>query len=214
MTQGNDPVVLLEAKVKVLGLDVLILLGGFGFKVDGVALNVNGFDGADVLATAASYAELGGGLRDGKAALKRYHVDSLNGAVFCAGTAAGTVHIDYAYILVEYNATRLCAVFLFNREGLYCTGGADLAAQVAVIVAVAVIKFHYRLHKAAQAILYACGFKYMAGAFAYAQMAGSAVLQQVPVAYGAWRRHGYTLIFFTCYLGLKCGRSKGGYYQC
>ena len=160
-----------EAEVKVLGLDVGILLGGFGLQVDGVALYVDSLDGADEFAAAASYAKVGGGLRDGQASLKRHHVDSLDGTVLGAGSAAGAVNVDYADILVKDHAAGLGAVFLLYGKRFDGSGRADLAAQGAVIVAVALVKFHYRLHDATQAILHTGRLEYMAGALAYAQMA-------------------------------------------
>ena len=54
-----------ESEVKVLSLDAGILLGGFGFKVNGIAFNVNGLDRADEFTAAASYAQVRGGFRDG-----------------------------------------------------------------------------------------------------------------------------------------------------
>ena len=139
--------------------------------MDGVALYVDGLDGADELTATATYAELRVGVRYGESSLKRYHVDGLYGAVLGAGSAAGSVYVHHADILVEYHASGLCAVLLLNRKGLDGSGGADLAAEVAVIVAVTLVKFHDGLHDAAQSVFHTGGFKHVAGAFAYAQMA-------------------------------------------
>ena len=182
--------------------------------MDGITLNVYGLDGADEFASAASYAQVRCGLGNGKASLERNHMYSLDGAVLGAGSAAGAVHVHYADILVEYYAAGLSALLLFNCKRFDGTGRAHLAAYGAAVVAVAVIKLHYRLHHAAQSIFQASRLEYMAGAFAYAKMAGGAVLQQIPVADGSGRRHRYTLIFLTRNLGLKSGRSKSGNCQC
>ena len=137
----------------------------------GITLNMYGLDGAYILATSTAYAQFRSGLRNGQTAFKRNHVDCLYGTVLGACSATGAVHVHYADILVEYHAARLCAVFLLNRKRFDCSGRAYLAAKVAVIVAVAVIKFHNRLHYAAQTIFHASRLEYVAGAFAYAKMA-------------------------------------------
>ena len=138
-----------EAEIEVLGLDVGVLLGCLGFQVDGIALNVDSLDGADKLATAAAYAEIRGGLGDGQTSLKRYHVDGLYGAMLSAGSATGAVYVDHADILVEYHASGLGLVFLLYGKRLDGSCGTYLAAKVAVIVAVTLIKLHYGLHDAA-----------------------------------------------------------------
>ena len=137
----------------------------------GVPLNMDSLDRADVFASAATYAYLRSGLRYGQSTFKRHHVDSLYRAVLGAGSAAGTVHVDYADVLVEYHTTRLGAMLLLNGERLDCSGRANLAAQVAVIVAVALIKLHHGLHYASYTVFQTGRLKHMAGAFAYAQMA-------------------------------------------
>ena len=64
--KGTDPnCIILEAEVEVFSLDVGVLLWGFCFQMDRIAFNVNGFDGADEFAASATYAEIGGGFRDG-----------------------------------------------------------------------------------------------------------------------------------------------------
>ena len=161
----------LETEVEIVGLDGGILLGGFGLQVDVIALYVDSLDGTDELAAAATYAQFGSGLGDGQTSLERNHVDGLYGAVLGAGSATGAVHVNHADVLVEYNASGLGVVLLLNRERLDGTGGAYLAAEVAVIVAVAVIKLHDRLHDAAQTVLHTGGFKNVAGTLAHAEMA-------------------------------------------
>gem|GEM_PF-7062057 len=52
----NDPFASLETEVKVLGLDGGVLFGGFGLKMNGITLDVNSLDRADILTSAASYA--------------------------------------------------------------------------------------------------------------------------------------------------------------
>ena len=164
-------------------MDVGVLLGGFGLEVDGIALNVNGFDGADELAAAAAYAQVGGGFGDGQASLKGNHVDGLYRAVLGAGSATGAVYVDYADILVEYHSAGLGAVFLLDSKRTDGSGGANLAAKIAVIVAVTLVKLHNGLHHSSKAVLHTCGLEHVAGALAYAKVAGGAVVQQVPVAY-------------------------------
>ena len=166
-----------ETEVEIVGLDVGVLLGGFGLKVDGIAFDVDCFYGADELTAAASYAEVGRGFGDGQTAFERYHVDGLNGTVLGAGSATGAVHVDYADILVKYYASGLGTVLLLNRKRTYRSGRADLAAQITVIVAVTLVELHYRLHNASQAILHSSGLEHVAGALAYAKMAGGAVIQ-------------------------------------
>ena len=83
---------------------------------------MNSFDGADELAAAATHTKLGSSLRYGKTTLERNHVDSLYSAVLGAGSAAGTVHVDYADVLVEYHTTRLGAMLLLNGERLDFSG--------------------------------------------------------------------------------------------
>ena len=195
-------------------MDVGVLLGLFGLEVDGISFDVDCLDGADEFAASATYAEVGSGFGDGQTALKRNHVDGLDGAVLGAGSATGAVHVDYADILVEYHAAGLSVVLLLNRERTYGAGGADLAAEVAVIVAVTLVELHYRLHHASQAILHAGGLEHVAGALAYAEVAGCAVVKQVLMAYRSRRRHGYARILYTCYFCLKSGRSKRSNYQC
>ena len=168
-------------------MDVAVLLRSLSLQMYGISLNMHSLDRADILASAASYAKFRSGLRYSQTSFKRNHVNGLYWAVLSAGTATGTVHVHYADILVEYHASRLGAVFLLNCKRSDCTGWADLAAKVAVIVAVSVIKFHYRLHYTAQTVFHAGRFEYMARAFAHAEMAGCAVFQQVPVAYGSGR---------------------------
>ena len=145
--------------------------------MDGIALNVDSLDWAYELAAAASYAEIRSGLGDGEASLKGNHVDGLYGAVLSAGSATGAVYIYYADILVEYHAPRLCMVFLLNGKRFDGSCGAYLAAQVAVIVAVALVKLHHGLHDAPQAVFHSGRFEHMAGALAYTQVAGGAVLE-------------------------------------
>ena len=106
----------------------------------------------------------------------------LNGAVLGTGSATGAVHVDHADVDVEYNPTWLCAVLLFYCQRLDGTGGAYLAAQVAIIVAVAFVKLHYGLHYTAKSVFHTCGLEHMAWTFAYAQMACRAMLEQVLVA--------------------------------
>ena len=77
---------------------------------------------------------------------------TMYGTMLGAGSAAGAVHVDYANVLVEYHAAGLGMMLIFNRQRLYCTGRAYLAAKIAVIVAVALIEFHYRLHHTAQSV--------------------------------------------------------------
>ena len=136
-----------------------------------ITFNVYCLYRADELTAAASYAHFGRGLGNGQTTLKRNHVDGLYGAVLGAGSATGTVYVYNADILVEYHTSGLGFVFLLNRERLYGAGRADLAAQVAVKVAVAVIKLHDRLHDTAQSVLHTCGLENMAGALAHAKMA-------------------------------------------
>ena len=160
-----------ETEVEVFGLDVGILFGSFGSEVDGISFDVDGFDRADELAATAAYAEVGGGFGDGQASLKRHHVDGLDGAVLSAGSAAGAVHVDYADVLVEYYAAGLGAVLLLYSQGLDGSCRADLTAQIAVVVAVAVIEPHHGLHDSTQTIFQTGWLEHVAGAFAYAQMA-------------------------------------------
>ena len=190
-------------------MDAVVLLRGFSLQMYRVTLNMYSLDGADVFASAAAHAQFRSGLRNSQTALKRNHVDGLYRAVLGTGSATGAVHVHYTDILVEYHAARLGAVLLLNRKRSDCTGRAYLATKVAVIVAVAVIKFHDRLHYSAQTVFHTGRFEHMAWALADAQMAGGAVLKQVPVADGAGRGHGHTLILLARYLGLKGGRSKG-----
>jgi hypothetical protein len=51
----NDPFAS-KTEVKVLGLDGGVLFGGFGLKMNGITLDVNSLDRADILTSAASYA--------------------------------------------------------------------------------------------------------------------------------------------------------------
>ena len=98
-----------------------------------------------------------------------------------ACSATGAVHVNHADFFVEYHMAGLCNMFLLNGQGLDGTGGTDLAAQVAVIVAIALIKLHDRLHYASQSIFHTGRLENVAGTFAHTQMAGGAVLQQVAV---------------------------------
>ena len=159
-----------ETEVKVLGLDVGILLGGFGLQVDGVALYVDSLDGADEFAAAASYAQFGSGLRNGQTSLERNHVDSLYGAVLSACSATGTVHVNDTDVDVEHYAARLGLMLLLDSERLDGAGGTYLAAEVAVIVAVTFVKLHDRLHDTTQTVLHTCRIKHMAGTLAHAEM--------------------------------------------
>ena len=161
----------LEAEVEILGFYDCVLLGSFCLEVNGITLDVYCLDGADEFASAASYAQVRCGLGNGKASLERNHMYSLDGTVLGAGSATGAVHVYHADILVEYHAAGLGPMFLLNRERLYGTGGADLAAQVAVIIAVTVSKFHYRLHHAAQTVFQTGGFENMARTLAHTKMA-------------------------------------------
>ena len=167
----NCTFLLLEPEVEVLSLDVLVLLGGFGLKVDGITLNVDSFDGADEFTSTASYAELRCSLRDSQTSLERYHVDGLYGAVFGACTAAGAVYVDYADVLVEDHTSGLGLVFLLYGKRFDGSGGAYLAAQGAVIVAVALVKFHHGLHDSSQAVFHTGRLEHVRRALAYAQMA-------------------------------------------
>ena len=171
-----------ETEIEICSFYLSILLGGFGFQVDGISLYVNGFDGADEFASAATYAQLGIGLGDGKATLERNHVNGLDGTVLGAGSATGAVYVNHTDVYVEYHAARLCAVFLLYCKGLDGACRTDLAAKVAVIVAVTLVKLHYRLHYACQSVFHACGFEYVTGALAYAEVACCTMLKQVPVA--------------------------------
>ena len=155
--------------------------------MDGITFNVNSLDRADVLTSAASYAEFRLSLRNGETALKRNHVDGLYGAVFSAGTATGAVHIYNAYILVEDHASGLCVVLLVNRKWTNGAGRADLAADGAVVVAISVIKLHHGLHQTAQSVFQSGRLKHVAGAFAYAKMASGTVIEQILMAYGTGR---------------------------
>ena len=114
-------------------------------------------------------------------------MDGLNRAVLSAGTAAGAVDVHYAYILIEYYTARLGMTFLLYCERTDGSGRANLAADGATVVAVAFIKLHYGLHQATYSIFQSRGLKYVAGAFAYAQMACGTVLQKVFVADGTGR---------------------------
>ena len=96
-------------------MDVGVFLGGFGFKVYGIALNVDSFDGADEFASAASYAKLCMDFRYGQPTLKRYHMNSLHLTMLGACTATGAVYINHADILIEYYMTGLGNMLL-----LYC----------------------------------------------------------------------------------------------
>ena len=139
--------------------------------MNGVSFDVYSLDRAYELAAAASYAKVRSGFGDGQSAFKRNHVDCLDGAVLGTCSATGAVNIHNANVLVEYYAARLGFVFLLNRKRLDGTGGTYLAAQVAVIVAVTLVKLHDRLHNAAQSVLHACRFKHVRRTLAYAEMA-------------------------------------------
>ena len=172
----------LEAEVEILGFYDCVLLGSFCLQVDGITLNVNSLYGADEFAAAASYAQVRGGFGDGKTSLERNHMDSLDGTVLGAGSATGTVYVDNTDVYVKYYAARLGLVLLLNSKRLYGAGWTYLAAQIAVIVTVSLIKLHDRLHDASQSVFQTRGFEYVAGTLAYAQMACGAMLQQVFVA--------------------------------
>ncbi|OPZ48365.1 MAG: hypothetical protein BWY95_00867 [Bacteroidetes bacterium ADurb.BinA104] len=144
---------------------------------------MNGIDRADVLASAAAHAEFGLGLGDGQAAFKRNHMNGLDGAVFGAGSATGAVHLYHTDINVEDYATRLCMVFFLYGKRFDGAGGTDLSADVTVIVTVAPVKPHDRLHQSADAVFKTGRFEHVRRTFAYAQMARCAVLQKVLVAY-------------------------------
>ena len=171
MLAGPASISFLETEVKVLGLYACVLLRSFCLQVDRITLYVDSFDGADEFAAAASYTKVRCGFRNGQTSLERNHVDGLYGAVFGTGSATGAVHVYNTYVYVEDYAARLGLVFLLNSERLDGAGGAYLAAEVAVIVTIAVVKLHDRLHDAAQSILHTCGFENVAGTLAHAKMA-------------------------------------------
>ena len=135
-----------ETEVEVLRLDGGVLLGGFGLKVNGIALNVDCLDRADEFTAAATYAQFRGGFGNGQAALERNHVDGLNRAVLSTGTAAGAVHVNHADILIEYYTARLGMTLLLYCERTDGSGRANLTADGTTIVAVAFIKLHNGLH--------------------------------------------------------------------
>lgn len=150
-----------ETEVEIVGLNVCILLGSLGFQVDRIAFNVYGLDRADVFTAAATYAKIRSGFGDGKSTLKRNHVNGLYGTMLGACTATGTVYVNHADIFVEYYASGLGVVFLLDCKRADGAGGAYLAAEVAVVVAITVIKFHDRLHQASKAVFHTCGLEHM-----------------------------------------------------
>ena len=164
-----------------MGFYYCVLLRNLSFQMSGITLNVNSLDGADELTSSTTHTEFGIGFGDCQSAFKRNHMESLNRAMLSACSATGPVHVYHADIFVEYHMAGLCDMFLLHGQGLDGTGGTYLAAQVAIIVAIALIKLHDRLHYASQSIFHAGRLKNVAGTFAHAQMAGGAVLQQVAV---------------------------------
>lgn len=160
-----------ESKVKILGFYYRVLLRSLSLKVDWVALYVNGFDGTDKLTSSTTHTEFLVGLGYGQSALKRYHMQRLDRAMLGACSATGTVYVYHADVFAEYHMARLCGMFLLHGKRPDCAGGTNLAAQVAVIVAIAVVKLHYRLHDASQTVFHSCGLEHMAWTLAHAQMA-------------------------------------------
>ena len=129
--------------------------------MNGITFDVHSLDGADELTAAASYAHFGRGLGNGQTTLKRNHVDGLYGAVLGAGSATGAVNVDDTDIDVKHYTARLGLMLLFNCEGFDGTCRTYLAAQVAVIVAIAFVKLHDRLHYTSQTVLHTCGFEHV-----------------------------------------------------
>lgn len=150
-----------EPEIKTVCFDVSVLFWCFGFNMDRITLYMDCLDRTYILAAATAYAKFLCGLRDGESAFERHHVDGLDRTVLGTCPAAGTVHIDYTYILIEHHVSWLSTVFLICGKRTYGTGGTYLTAKVAVIVAVAVIKFHDRLHDAPQSVFHTGGFEYM-----------------------------------------------------
>ena len=126
-----------------------------------ITFNVYCLYRADELTAAASYAHFGRGLGNGQTTLKRNHVDGLYGAVLGAGSATGAVNVDDTDIDVKHYTARLGLMLLFNCEGFDGTCRTYLAAQVAVIVAIAFVKLHDRLHYTSQTVLHTCGFEHV-----------------------------------------------------
>ena len=170
MLAGLASISFLESKVKILSLYCFVLFGSLSLQMNRIALNVDCLDGTDEFAAAASYAQFGSGLRNGQTSLERNHVDSLYGAVLSAGSATGAVNVDDTDIDVKHYTARLGLMLLFNCEGFDGTCRTYLAAQVAVIVAIAFVKLHDRLHDTTQAVLHTCRLKHMAGTLAHAEM--------------------------------------------
>ena len=136
----------------------------------GISFDVYSLDGAYELAATATDAEIRSGFRDGQTSLERNHVDGLYGAVLGAGSATGAVYVDNTDVDVKDYTSRLGLMLLFNCEGFDGTCRTYLAAQVAVIVAIAFVKLHDRLHDATQTVLHTCWFKHVAGTLAHAKM--------------------------------------------
>ena len=139
--------------------------------MNGITFDVHSLDGADELATATTDAEIRSGFGNSQTSLERNHVDGLYGAVLGAGSATGAVNVDDTDIDVKHYTARLGLMLLFNCEGFDGTCRTYLAAQVAVIVAIAFVKLHDRLHYTSQTVLHTCGLENMAGALAHAKMA-------------------------------------------
>ena len=150
-----------ETEVQIFSLNVLVLLWKACFKMDRIAFNVNGVGRTDELASAASYAHVRSSFRNGKTSLERNHVYGLYRTVLGTCSATGVLDIDNALVYVEYHAARLCLVLLFNRKGLDGSVRADFTADGAVVVAVALIELHDRLHYAADTIFHSCRFEYV-----------------------------------------------------
>ena len=138
--------------------------------MNGISFDVYSLDGAYELAATATDAEIRSGFRDGQTSLERNHVDGLYGAVLGAGSATGAVYVDNTDVDVKDYTSRLGLMLLFNCEGFDGTCGTYLTAQVAVIVAIALIELHDRLHDTSQTILHTCRFKHVAGTLADAEM--------------------------------------------
>ena len=150
-----------ESEIKTVCFDVSVLFWCFGLNMDRITLYVDCLNGTYILAATTAYAKLLCGLRDGESAFERHHVDGLDRTMLGTCSATGMVHIDYTYILIENHVTWLSAVFLLCGKRTYGTGGTYPTAKIAVIVAVAVIKFHDRLHDATQSVFHTGGFEYM-----------------------------------------------------
>ena len=143
--------------------------------------------GTNILAAAATDADVLVDVRDCQAVAIGNHRKSLGRAMLGAGAAAGSVEMDDAVFFDKDHFAHLRPVLFLDRQGLDGAVGADIAADRAIVVAETFLEIDGGLHDALQTVFQERRLQDVRRAFAHAQMARGAALLEMRQADGTRR---------------------------